>query len=110
MLSTVPGTCRRGPGARPASADDMRRQLAACRPARMGRPPAASTRPASAHAGPVAERKRAHRRPGAGAANGPRPGRQPSQSVGTWPAGPLGERCCLYALACVSLTMTAMAN
>lgn len=85
MLSTVPGTCRRSPGAWPACTicAGGRRHAG---PARTGWSPTAIT-PAPAHADLVAERKRACRRPGAGGANG----RARAPAGGNWRApGPPG--------------------
>jgi hypothetical protein len=104
MPSTVPGACRRGPGARPASVDGIRRQLAACRPAGTGWPPTAGTRQAPTHASLAGERMRARHRPGASAANGRA---WAPAGASRRPPGPPGllegaARPYAYALACIA--------
>jgi len=74
--------------------------------------PASGTRPAAAHASLAAERKRARHRPGAGAANGR--ARVPAGASQRAPGPPglleAAARPYAYTLACISLTMMAIAN
>jgi hypothetical protein len=110
MPSTVPATWRRSPacghraqGARLTGGVQVGPDLVVAggwHPPGVGDP---------ARAGSVATWERACHQAGVDAANG-RPSASLSQLKGTRPAGPHGARPYAYALACMSLTMTAGAK